>query len=312
MANVIYIPKANPLKFVEKDLTNPSKYATKHLDDFRYADQIQPWETKADYLQKFTTADIIRLQLHANYSPIQVTVFDCDGIAKLSFTASSVLRNKYQTDMFVYDVAINLSTLDAGQYEVQIEAGSPVQKTLISEPIEILESPEGTILIEYSNDTFKDDVIYETGIEFGFRVEASFGKLAPKSKDVLYEDQVMNQVLLSSRPFTQSTFVVGGTFGVPAWVIEKLNFILSCSNTKYDGKYYVKADGANWESKTEENYPMASYSIELRESLHRPSKVFSSTGDSNKKLLLIGNIESKGFGNLAASTGNIIQITDIE
>lgn len=312
MDNIIYIPVANPVKFVEKSLTNPSKYATKHLDDYRFEDQIQPWESGTRYLQKFTTADIIRLQLHANYSPIQVTVFDCNEIPQLSFSVSSVLRNKYDANMFVYEVGINLSTLDAGEYEIIIEAGSPVQKTLVSEPIEVLDSPDGTVLIEYTNETFKDDVIYETGIEFGFRVEASFGRLAPKSKDVVYEDQPLNQTLLSSRAFRQIPFVVGGTYGVPAWVIDKLNFILSCSSTKFDGKYFVKAEGANWDAKTEDNYPMSAYTIELREGINRASKVFLSTGDSNKKILLIGNIESKGFGNLAPSTGNIIQITDIE
>ncbi len=312
MANEIYIPFINPIKFVEEGLTNLPQYATKGFDDYVYNEQIKPWEQQKGYCQLFSQNDLIKLQFHASFSPMEVSLIDDNAEAAISLSANPLLRNTYNTNLFVYEVGVALSSVPVGCYRLKLQAGNPVQKVLISEPIHVIDDIANTILFEYNNSSYYGDVLFETGVVMSIRVAGGFGKYLPKSKDVLYEDQVLNQTILSSRPYRQFKLFVNDGEGIPGWMIEKLNWIMGCNNILIDGKPFAKADGANWEIKEEDGYPMAGYAIDVRESITRNSKIFSSTGNTNKKILLVGNIESKGFGNMSNATNNVIQITEYE
>lgn len=312
----IYIPILNPLRFVDESFENLPQYATKQFDDFLFEEQLQAWEEPVEYCQKYSTTDIIKLQFQADFDPIKVNVVDADDNIVLTFAAAWTLRNKYDPTFFIYEVSINLNSLPTGCYRVKLECGGggllPPDKTLISESFEVIEDISNTILFEYNNSTFFGNVLFETGITFGFRVEGIINKMQPKSKDVLYEDQVLNQTLLSGRPYRLFKLGIGGTFGVPEWIIDKLNWIMDCNNIAIDGKYFTKSEGATWNPKEEENYPLRGYDIDIRESLRRDSAIFDLTVNSNKQLLLIGNIDSKGFGDTYSAASNVIQVISLE
>lgn len=311
MAN-IYFPYLNPIRFVELNKTNLDQYFTKQFDDFLFEEQQYNWQQHKKYCQKFATVDTIKLQFQSETDPVIITVINEDNDTVLTFTPSWVLRDRYNPTLFIYELSINLSSLNVGCYKIKVEIGDPVTKTLISECIEIISDIENTLLFEYNNTSFYGNVLFETGIVFSLRTEGTIGKMSPKAKDAIYEDQTLNQTILSSRPFRLFKVGIGGSEGCPDWMADKINWILGCNNVAIDGKYFTKSEGAVLEPKEEENYPMAGYSIDLRESIRRDSSVFSTTANTNKKLLLIGNIDSKGFGNIGNSASNVIQVVDLE
>lgn len=308
MAKLI-IPFLNPIKFVIDGNTNLPQYATKHFDDFIFQEQILDWEQPTNYCIKYSTSDIIKLQFHCDSDPVVLIVLDENNEVVTTSTLNWILRNKYDTSMFVYEASISLNSFTAGRYRIKLEVGTAVA---ISEWIQVLDDISNTILLEYNNTKFYGNVMFETGIVFGFRVEGSIGKMIPKSKDSLYEDEVLNQTILNSRPFRLFKLSIGGTFGIPDWVADRLNWILGCNNIAIDGKYFCKSDGANLEPKEEENYPLRGYLIDMRESIRRDSFILQGTVNTNKKLVIISNIDSKGFGNLANASNDVVSIIDIE
>jgi len=141
MAN-IYIPYLNPIRFVEEGKTNLPQYSTKQFDDFLFAQQQYDWEQPTNYCQKFYVNDILKLQFQADVDPLQLSIVNSDDDIVSTFTANPILRSQYNPTLFVYEVAINLSTLAVGCYKIKLEIGSPVTKTLISENIEIIDDIE--------------------------------------------------------------------------------------------------------------------------------------------------------------------------
>jgi hypothetical protein len=119
--------------------------------------------------------------------------------------------------------------------------------------------------LEYRNSRYHEDVIFETGITFSFRVEGAFGFLNPFSADQIYNDQRYNSVVLSSRTYRNFPLSIGGSFGVPDWVIDKINLIFSCNDVKIDSKSYAKASDTKFSFNEEDNYPMRGLSFEVRE-----------------------------------------------
>jgi len=311
--NILYIPNLVPDSFVEKSPTELPQYLSKVLGDYRYWETIQPWDSHIPYFKKRQKSDTDWFQFESNFDPIGVNLLNCDGEVVIGLNLVNKRSNPYLPGYFVYEAGISYATVPEGYYVLQVEPATPGTSTLIGEPIHVKEKHEGTLLFEYRNSRFHEDVLFETGITFSFRVEGSLGKLLPGSKDQLYEDQKLNQTVLSSKPYNTWPLVIGGTYGVPDWVVEKLNYIFSCDEVRIDGKYYAKESDAKLEFNEEEQYPMRGVKITLREEIKRSSRAFSPTLDTNKRLIVVHNINSQAFGDLSNNAGNnIVVITDLE
>jgi hypothetical protein len=312
MANEIISPILNPLRFIDAAYTRGAQYAFDAFDNGFFKDHIQEWEQPVDYYQPWCKSDIIKLQFQANYDPIQVEVQDRYGIAHIALSAIAKKRNTYQTDYFVYEVAISLASLPTGYYQVVVKCGSPTQKTLLSEILYISDEINNTVLLEYQNSSFYCNVLFETGIKFSYRVQGSIHKFTPSSKDVVYQDQVLNQTVLSSRPFRQFKMSIGGATGVPDWVIDKLNFIFGCNQLSFDGKPFAKGEGSKWDANEENGRPTKGWTLDIVEAVRRDSVRFLSEGDNTKKLMVVHNVESKGFGDVSNESNNVVPVTEIE
>lgn len=312
--NTIYVPIINPVKFVNIARANLQQYYTKQFDLFLYAEQIYNFQEKVSYFQKIFQGDQISLQFSSNLSPVQVDVINSDGNAVLPFTALQVRRNTYDPDYYIYEADINTSPLTEGCYSLQVTVGSAYPIILVSEIFVITTDITNTLLFEYSNTTYHEDVLFETGIKFSMRVPGIISGYTPGAKDVVYEDQVLNETLLSSRTFRNFKLFVGGAEGIPDWMIDKLNRVMGCDTVMIDGKFFTKAEGAKWEQKSEDTYPMNGWTLDLRETINRNSVIYQSGQiDSNKKLLVVHNIESKGFGDVSGQgNNNVVPIVELE
>lgn len=314
MANQFSIPYSNPVRFYEMNKTEVAQYLTRHFDDysFRVQNAAKPWMSQTLYKQKWQTSDITYFQFQSDFEPIQVEIIDCYGIARLTQLSLQVRAHKYIPNMYIYQNSISWAAFSPGTYYFKITLAG--NKVLISEPQEIKVMHKHTALIEYKNNRYHADVVYETGIKFGFRVEGTFGELEPGSRSVIYKDQRRNPSILSSTPYKTFPFYIGASRGCPSWVYDILNFAWSCNEVTVDGKNYAwDVEEPKFEFNTQERWQLRGAVMELTEGINRGSKYFTPTLDPNKRVTLVYQIDGTIYGDLSSQAGsNIVPILSSE
>lgn len=309
MANVIYFPLLNPVRFVELDPVQLPQYLTKHFDDYWASEQLQSFETVVNFKQKFQTNDTIYLQFESNFASIQMSVIDCDQNVLLTQAATQVRANKYLAGYYVYEITLSLEAFSEITIWLKLNLGLG-SKLMISEPIELAETWPNTILHQYSNSKYHGDVIFETGIVFGFRCEAVIRRLDPASERTSYRDQKVNPTTLKVRPYRAFELAIGFKTGVPDWVIDKMNWIWSCDNVLCDGKSFAVLEDSKFEDKEiDPRYPFRSWSLNIQEGINRASKIVGVDVDPNKKLMITAVADGTIFGDLSEQAGsNLVPI----
>jgi len=312
--NIVDIPFLNPIRFV------PVGATAKNFDSDWFFNQIKSFEQQINYYQKWQHGDVIYLQVLSNFSPVAIDLLDCAGnsLNTFAFTAKSVslVNPGYQ----VYECSIPVPTFDEGVYywllNVGIYSPVPEESTLeqfVSEPQYISETIENTIFFEYTNSYNKFDVVFETKINFGFRCDAVIGAIDPQSKDTVWEDQPLNLRTINSIPYRQFKLIIGDGYGVPDWVVDKINRVFACDTVMLDGRQYTKAEGAKWEKNEADLYPMRGWKIDIRETNNRYSLRGQNNNSPAEQFAVIYNIESKAFGTFNGNaSNNIIQVTEVE
>lgn len=311
----LYIPILNPLQFVDMYPTQDiSLYATRHIDDFYFEDQVYKFQNKIPFFQQWVSGDIIKLQFESNFTPIQLDMTDQYGriVTGKSAVATQVKANKYIPGLYVYEANLGLTGLGVGPYRYILTPANNPMKSQKSEWFTLLPDPYGTILITYYNDAYHGDVLFETGIQFTIRIPGYLEYMAPGNKLVLYENQPLNQTLVSGRRFRNIQLHVGDGSGVPPWIIDKTNSAFTCNNVFLDNKPFAMLDG-KWTEAGDGDMLPKGFSTNLREGLNRSSKIISGNGDPNMKITLINNINGRLFGDVSANSGEtVIQILSQE
>lgn len=315
MSNQLYIPFLNPIRFYDVNKAVFDQYLTKHFEDHPYADQILPWQEAAKYAQKWQTSDVIALQFPANFGPLNIDLIGKYGevVPGGSFVGVQKGAHLDIPGLYIYEFSISLASIPPGCYHWRLSNGNFEELHMVSEPQLIKELHPHSVYIQYKNSRFAGDIIFETGIMFNFRVEGSFGFLQPSANIEAYEDQKANPEILSARPFRIFPLVIGGTFGVPDWVVDLFNLIWCCNYVLVDGKEFARSGEAQLSFNVIENYPMRGVTIELREGINRGSKIISPNVNTNMLLMVAYNIDTRLFGNYAAgSSSNLIPIVSTE
>lgn len=313
MANIINIPFLCPVRFVELDPVELPQYLTRHFDDYWFKEQVQGYETVVNYKQKYQTSDTIYLQFEANFAAIQMQVIDCDQNVLLTQSATQVRANKYLPGYYVYELTLSLAPFDPGTIYLKLNLGLG-SKFMISEPIEVAEKWPNTILFQYNNSKYHGDVIFETGIVFGFRCEAVIRRLDPSSERTFYRDQKLNPTQLKVRPFRGWELGIGHLYGIPDWVIDLMNWVWSCENVQCDGKSFAVLDDSKFEDQEiHKQYPLRHWTLNVQEGINRASKIVGVNVNSNKKLTIAYQIDGTVFGDLSAQAGsNLVPIYSSE
>lgn len=288
------------------EVLNLPQYLTKHFDDYLLQQQLkdEPEVEQVGYCQKWQTSDTIKLQYESTYSPINISLIDHYGDVIITLAMTNKGANIYEPGKYIFEAEMSFAGLPEGCYFLKRECGSPVVDTCISEPISIKVKHKRSIYAEYSNSSFHGDVVFETGITFAARIPADLLYDSPGSERFTYTDQELNPTVLKSKPFRVFNFIVGNEYGVPKWVIDKLNWIFSCDTITLDGKPFSALDDFKIDQITEDGTWMTGANILLREGINRSSIIRSTTINTNKKLVLVYNIESKIFGTLNAGGSN--------
>lgn len=318
MANRIYIPFLNPRRWYKKGDTLPNQYFHKYPDQFTFEDtQQQPWREHKHYYQKWQKDDIIYEQFTSNFSNISVTTYDRYGQAVNTLNAVQKRANKFLPGWYVYELATSLVDFPEGYYYSEMTLGDDVYYT---DWCHVKTKWNHTLCIEYKNlssdgvsGRYHGDVVFETGIQFRFRVEGSVMRPKYGSNDVLYTDQPENPHVLSSTAFTSYPLSVGGAKGIPPWA-EHIHFLIwTCNYVVVDGKQLAKTSDTKIEPKEEENYPMVGIEFLVREGINRGSKIVEPAINPNIKVVVMSPINSRLFGDVAVDgSSNVITIQSLE
>lgn len=310
MANILYIPDLNPVRFYETNPVQFSQYLTKWFDTYVYTEQIYPWQQPAFYCQKFQTSDTITIQMESSFDPLQIDLIDRYGNERATLVGNLVLPNAYIPGLFVYEFTLSLATVPEGCYHLRLT--NPMSDlNMVTEPISIKVKHPQTKLLQYRNTRFHGDVVFETGITFSLRVEANFDNFEPGADITVYENQKNDSTLLSARPYRVWPFVVGGSKGVPDWVVDKVYLAFCCNDVRIDGRAFARnTEDAKVQFASADDYPMRAFTMELREGINRQSKIVSPDVDTSKKLLVVYNINTRLFGDTSSNAGsNLVPIT---
>jgi len=316
--NFLYIPFINPVKFYDESQENLDKYFTKHFDDYEFEDRLLPWQQNEEYEKIWQTDDIINLQFESTFDPISVQLLDNESNIIDTFPALIGLPNKYDPTLYSFEVSISLADLETGCYRLRIIAGSegPTQRFFRSGCQYVSSTPiENSICIEYWNSRFHEDVMFESGIKFQYRVYGHFGLLDPARKDELYRDQKYNPALLNSRTSRQFPVYYGNERGLTDDEIDLLNRIWSCDNVLLDNKPFGIADNSKFEfiDAGSEDYPKRGLKLVVEEGINRNSKIFAVETDTTKKLVTSIMVDAKVFGDTSnQGSSNTVPVLNIE
>jgi len=311
MANEIFIPFLNGTRFYEVDPAEQGQYLTKHFDNYWTKEQLRNLETPVYYKQKWQTNDSFPLQYESNFASINLKVIDCEQNVLIDQNAVQVKINKYLPGYFVYENTVSWASIPVGTYYLLLTLGGTTQ--MISEPIELATEWPNTTLFEYSNSTFHGDILFETGIVLKFRCEAFVTRLDPGNERTAYRDQKMNPTVLKSVPYRGWKLVFGYPTGIPDWVIDLMNWVWSCDNVLVDGKSFAVAENGQFEeTEYDKAYPFRSWTLNIQEGVNRYSKIVNPEVDPNKKLIVIGMIDSTLFGDTSENAGsNLVPVENV-
>jgi hypothetical protein len=299
-------PHINPLQFYLQSPSNgDSRFLSKDFEDWYFSDTILPWQSKPDWKQPFQTTDTLHDQLQTDLGPVTLKMYDCQDRLIDTIPYDQIRQNYNDPDLYIYEVDVDLTGYTPGTYYFTISFGTGPDVILQSEYIDLQDSHDDTLFLEFSNDTFREDMIFETGIQPGIRVHGTKKYKGPASKNTMWEDQVLNESMIRSVNYRIWTLILGGSYGLPDYMADKLDRMLSCGNVWIDGKQYTKQDGSLEPSEIDD-YPLRGWRIDLREKLNRASRHIEDGTPQNTTVAVLVNVDSKGFGTDTGGSETVI------
>lgn len=305
MANTVIYPAINPLQFYKQVPSSDDRYNSRLFDNWYFSDTILPWEQRVDWHQPWQLSDVLHLQLHCNFGPVNLKLYTEDGTLVDTIAFSQVMVNFNDPDLYIYEVDVDMSGYPEGCYYFTITFGSPVTFTMQSEKILLSENLENTLQIEYSHPSFHEDLIFETNIQPKIRIPGVLKFKGPASKNTLYEDQPMNMQLIRSINYRVWTLDIGAGKGIPDYFADKIDRILGCRTLLIDGIAYTKIDGS-LDPSSVEDYPLRGWKIDLRPTTNRAAVHYENNEPAGRQVAVMINVDSKGFGTDTGGSETVI------
>lgn len=312
MANQVLFSSLNSIPLYWTDRSFPSGKNQYFIDEDWYINQIQPWNAKSFYAQKYQLSDSIYIQLQSNIAPHAWQIIDCKNNVLKSGSLTQVTTLPLPTPLNYYETKFQLADVEEGQIFIKITSGAGANLiTHISEPIDLALDHEETILIKYKGAGDDLNVWFDGTQEFQLRVEGRVNQYVAGNVSKTYQDQILNTVELSSVPFDQYKLTVGGSYGIPDWLLKKVNAAFSYSSVIIENLQFVRMDGGKFDVTRADRYNLVGASMDILPA-DNLNYVLADT-DFNRKIITVYNIDSRVFGTFNDQPGNnIIQITDIE
>lgn len=306
-----------PVKFVRVDATYPAQYHFKQMDTDWHRNRIGDYSMQQPYFQKWQTNDFFDVQFITKGLSADMRIVDKNGATvdtiTLNITATAALVTPYQ----LYEGTVDCGTLTAGEtyWLVATFGAGPGEKSFISEPFVVADNWPNTVLIQYSNDVNQPDLIWQSGYVGKIRVEGFIQNFKPGGRVSQYEDQLMDVVMLDGQPTRGYELLLGGDFGLPDWLSDKLNRILMLDNLTIDGFAYSPDKDAKLEPIETPGSPYVFWTIGIKEASNKAGIAIDATGEDASVLTVEYNINTRGFSSNQSPNNQldtVIQITEIE
>lgn len=228
--------------------------------------QIEDWQSKSCYFQKWQTSDTLKLQLISDTALADLIIYELDGsIADtVPWTVNALLLPSYPT-FLIYEISYPMANLAVGKYVIQ-------QEQFEAEPIDVQQTWENTLLIKYKHSVNDYDVVFSTTIEFEFRIEGWIGNYQPKRNSEVYPDQTRNLTQLSALAYPQFTLYIGFKEQVPTWAINKVNLITQCNQISINNTSYQTIEDAEFEIENNTDNNTATASIDIEQKINNFNK----------------------------------------
>jgi len=248
----------NSLKWVDTANINNS------FDGDFAINQLLSYQDPKCYFQKWQKSDTIRQQVLSDYAPTALLLreFNTNKIV------SSIDWQPQPTMIIgqtfkVYELSFILNFNEGKYYAEFSYDDSTIVHRMVSEPFHIKTKWDNTVLLKYKNSENDKDVIFDTGIEFQFRVEGAVRYNGPGNKRNVYNDQDINPTLLSATSYRRFKLFIGYKYGVPFWVQDKINTIITVNQVSYNNVFYQTPAEAEWEDEKNDANDFIGASIEV-------------------------------------------------
>lgn len=297
----IRVPKLNPLIFTNSN----GEYNVYH--DAELKEQLFP------YLQPYASTDRITFQFQWDDVPIaqQVTMridlkyssdvstsfyrdYTFTGVTsggtnytnyyKQFLTASGICGGHYVFDFLVSDI----SEIVAGNqyfFQFTIDAGGDAF-VFNSNCFNLIADLSDTKLLRYTQSYYSGNGIYDTYIgimtnQFWLRLPCYFKQVQPVFEKTIFENYKKDLELISSNVAEKYILHIGGSNGIPDWLIENLKFIFALDTKIIDNIQYELTTDSEFSVEYIDKFNNRMLDIELTKSKNNYYKEFADTRPIN-------------------------------
>jgi hypothetical protein len=296
--SLITFPLLNSENFYEVGVLPTNEFHTRHFLSDWWIDTIYDWQKynrfggvkpEQFYVLK-QLDDIVTIQFNVPTTGIaffNLKVLDCDGTlytvsASTYMTQAIVAGNVYdgiplKTIQYKFRPS-DISGVDDGIYYFLITIDDGVVKQYISEPTDIRQTHEKTILINYTNSINDYDVVYSLNPSFSVRLDATLSEPSNEFNPTTFRNQKGDLRQVRARNWRKYILTIGAEEGTNGIIVDKITNILKSDSIFIDGKKMLLSEGAEIEvTPFSENYPLSTIKLELEEYVNSDSSVIGDT-----------------------------------
>lgn len=311
------ISHKNSLKWVTVNDATPLQYHFKHMDNDWHKNRITRYSVTEPYYQKMQTNDTTPIQFITRSASCIIKIYTCRGKLVDTVSVSQISNPAVVMPFILLQAEIDWSQYTPGTYYCYLKFGvGSGASEYISEPIELAEDWPKTLLINFGNSLNKPDMIFNGGYRGKMRVEGMIHKFDMDSRWTSFEDEPLDVDTLDDISFRRWELFIGGAFGMPDWIFDKIARMIKLDSWQADGYYYQVEPGAKWEKVEISGSPYVYARILIREQNNRQGIPITGSGFDGGELTVEYNINTKGFTALESpttdATDNIIQVIDVD
>lgn len=261
MDNALYITDLNPLHFVKYDYQVPPKYHETGMYNAWLSERITRWTMAAKYIQPWQQGDTIELQFMSNSnSNIVIKVYSCIAGLVKEVVMTEALNIAVQAPNRLLQASINTDDLEEDNYMAVVYSdGKPIS---ISEPFSVSEDCPNTFLFEYKNSYNFINAFFD-GWNPSIRIEAFWSRITPSSTLEDYQNEEGSFEILSGQPTYTRKLFLGSAYGLPDWMLIKLNQLLLVNVLFIDGQQFTRNADSKLQAHEQEGNPLSYFDIDM-------------------------------------------------
>lgn len=304
MGNTIFTSDLNSLHFNKYNYSLPAKYQHKEMYDDQFQNRKDQYISQSIYLQPWQNTDAIFIQvITKGIGLVTASVYDGNGKLYLTTPLTIIPDTSVPLPYIRSDYTLNLSAWPEGIYFVVLSAGGVNLR--ISELLDVRQTHEGTVYIEFSNTTNKYQT-YFNGARPTLRVEARLLAWSSDSDFESYTDELADDEVLDGIPYQKRKFRI---LPIPDWMDNKINKILLLNRTFIEGVRYSRSVGDKKDVKEFQGHDMKTYLYEIRRAKNVHGLSTDETGTNADNLVVLYTLDAKAFG---GGDGDIISIETVD